>query len=65
MMNTRNSMRESRKARFDLPVRHAGLWRFVADQLLGPAKRLHNYRRLSVRMLEDTLDDLNGGSCHE
>lgn len=62
-MNTRNSMRESRTARFDLPVRHPALWRFVADQLLGPAKRLHDYRQLSVRMLEDTLDELNGRSC--
>jgi len=62
-MNIRNSMRERRRARFDLPVRHPALWRFLASQLLGPAKRLHKYRQLSVHMLEDTLDELNGGSC--
>jgi len=61
-MDTRNSMRESRTARFDLPVHHPALWRFVAGLLLGPAKRLHNYRQLSVHMLEDALDELDCGS---
>ena len=56
-------LRDSRTARFDLPVRHPALWRFLFDQLLRPALRLHNYRHLSMRMLEDTLDELNCETC--
>jgi len=64
-MKKRNSIGESRKARFDTPVRYPALWRLLAWPLKGPAQRLHNYRQLSVRMLEDTLDDLNDRNCHE
>jgi len=62
-MNTRNRMREALKARFDRRVLYPALWRFVAWQLLGPAKRLNNYRQLSARMLEDTIDELDDRSC--
>ncbi len=54
-MKSKNAIRDSRTARFDLPVRHPPLWRFLLEMLAGPAKRLHRYRRLSERMLDDTL----------
>lgn len=57
-------MRESRTARFNLPVRHPALWRFLADQLLSPAMRVHRYRHLSVRMFEDMMDEIDCGNCH-
>ena len=55
-MKSKNKLlRDSRTARFDLPVRHPPLWRFLLDLLAGPAVRLHRYRRLSERMLDDSL----------
>lgn len=62
-MNTRNLMRKSPTAWFDRRVLYPALWRFVAWQLLGPAKRINKYRQLSARMLEDTIDELDDRSC--
>ncbi len=62
-MNTLHSIRESLKARLDRRVLYPALWRFVAWQLLGPAKRLNDYRQLSARMLEDTIDKLDDRCC--
>jgi len=59
----KSGTRSSRSARFDLPVRHPPLWRFVLDELTGPARRLHHYRRLSERMILRTLDELESGDC--
>jgi len=56
-------MREGRTARFNLPVRHPALWRFLLDQLLSPATRIHRYRNLSARMLEDTMREMGDGRC--
>lgn len=61
--DTNAPLRECRTARFDLPVRHPPLWRFVLDRLLGPATRVHYYRQLSARMIGDTLDELDGRYC--
>ena len=54
-MNSNKTIRDSRTARFDLPVSHPPLWRFLLDLLAGPARRLHRYRLLRDRMLEDAL----------
>lgn len=62
-MNTLHSMRDSLMARLDRRVLYPALWRFVAWQLLGPAKRLNKYRQLSARVLEDTIDELDDGRC--
>ncbi len=68
--NQRNSplanhtaLKDGRTARFNLPVRHPALWRFVRDQLLSAPMRLHRYRHLSVTMLEDVLDEIDCGNC--
>lgn len=55
--------RKRRTARFNLPIQSPGVWRFLLDQLLGPAKRLHNLRTMSTRMIEDALDDVDGRRC--
>lgn len=57
------ALRDSRTARFNLPVRHPPLWRFVRDQLLSPAMRIHRYRGLSARMFEDTMSEIDRGGC--
>lgn len=56
-------LREGRTARFNLPVRQPALWRFLLDQILSPAIRIHRYRNLSARMLEDTMREMDGGRC--
>lgn len=48
-------LRECRTARGNLPVTHRGLWRFVLEQLTGPALRLHRHRLHSAQLLEDLL----------
>ena len=56
-------MREGRTPRFNLPVRDSSkFWRLL-DPLLSPPARIHRYRNLSVRMLEDALDDLDRSRC--
>ena len=54
---------ESRTARFDLPVRHPAKWRFLLDQLTSSSIRLHRYRNLSARILEDTIEDMDCRRC--
>lgn len=55
------AIQESRTSYRNVPVRHPSLWRFFADLLLSSPMRLHRYRNLSVRMLEDTLKTLDDG----
>lgn len=55
--------RQSHTARFNLPVRAPGVWQFLLEQLLGPAVRLRKFRNLSTRMIEDTLDQVDGRPC--
>ncbi len=64
-MNTRNheELQESRSQRFNLAVRHPAKWRFFLDLLLSSPMRLHRYRNLSIRIVEDTMDELDCGGC--
>lgn len=59
----RASFKESRTARFNLPVQHPALWRFLRDQLLAPAIRMGRYRNLSTQILEDSLREMDRGHC--
>ncbi len=54
---------ESRTQRFNLPVRHPSRWQLIAEALLASPMRLHRYRHLSARMLEDTIDRHDRRSC--
>ena len=63
-MNHKNQCNlESRSARFNLPVRHPSKWLLLRDQLLSSPMRIHRYRNMSVRMLEDAMDEHDCGSC--
>ncbi len=50
-----HSNKESRSERHNLPVCHPSIWRVIVDQILAPATRLHHYRDLSRRIVEDTM----------
>ena len=55
-MNTINQcQQESRSPRFNLPVYHPPKWRVLLAPLLSSPMRLHRYRDLSRRIVEDTL----------
>jgi hypothetical protein len=56
-------LKDSHTSRFNLPVRHPALWRFLRDQLLSPAIRVHRFRNLSARMFEDTMSEIDGSHC--
>ncbi len=55
--------RQYRTARFNLPIRAPGVWRFLFDQLITPAMRLHRFRTKSTRMIEEALDQVDGRRC--
>ena len=54
---------ESRSPRFNVPVRHPSKWSLLFERLLASPMRLHRYRHISSRMLEDTIDTLDRGAC--
>ena len=56
-------LQESRSERFNLPVRHPAKWRFLLDLLLSSPMRIHRYRNLTTRMFEDTMNDVDCGTC--
>jgi hypothetical protein len=56
------TLQESRSPRFNVPVRHPSKWSLVLERLLASPMRLHRYRTLSVRMLEETMDKIDCGS---
>ncbi len=56
-------LQESRSERFNLQVHHPAKWRFLLDLLLSPPMRIHRYRNLTTRMFEDTMNDVDCGSC--
>ena len=58
------SCHESRTPRFNLPVLHPAPWRFIADVVLSSPLRLHRMRNLTVRLVEDTLDELDRRHCN-
>lgn len=64
-MNTRHQCKyEGRTARFNLPVcRRRSKLRLLLDALLEPPTRLHRYRNLSTRVLEDAFDKMDCGRC--
>ena len=55
------AIKESRSPRFNVPVHHPSKWSLLLERLLASPMRLHRYRSLSVRMLEDTMDKLDCG----
>ena len=60
-MKTRHQC--TREDRFNLPVRRCSKLRPLLDLLLAPPARLHRYRNLSTRMLENTLEQTDRGRC--
>lgn len=54
---------EGRTARHNLPVCHRSKFRMLLDPFLAAPTRLHRYRTLSVRMLENSLDKMDQGRC--
>jgi len=62
-MNPQNpGTQESRTSRYNLSVRHPSKWRLI-DTLLATPMRLHRYRKLSHRMLEDATREIDRGRC--
>jgi hypothetical protein len=59
----RPGLKESRSPRFNVPVRHPSKWGLLFERLLASPIRLHRYRNLSVRMLEDTIDKIDRRDC--
>ena len=57
------TIKESRTSRFNVPVRHPSKWSLLLERVLASPMRLHRYRNLSIRMLEDTIDTIDGGTC--
>lgn len=55
--------REGRTERFNLPVCRHSTFRRVVGSLLAPPTRLHRYRTLSTKMLENALDELDRKPC--
>jgi len=55
--------RQCRTARFNLPIKAPGVWRFLFNQLFAPAMRLHRFRTMSTRMIEEALDQVDGRRC--
>ena len=56
---TKYPLYESRSARHNARVEHPSRWRLIAELLLSPANRVHRYKDLSRRMLEDTIDSFD------
>ncbi len=57
------ALKESRSPRFNVPVRHPSKWSLLFEHLLASPMRLHRYRQMSIRMLEDTIDKMDRGAC--
>jgi len=55
--------REGRTPRFNLPVCRHSAFRRLLEPFIAPPTRLHRYRTMSVRMLENTLDKIDDGRC--
>jgi len=53
---------ESRTSRYNLSVRHPSKWRLI-DTLLASPMRLHRYRLLSRKMLENAAHEIDRGRC--
>jgi hypothetical protein len=62
-MKARHQCIEGRTARFNLPVCRRSRLRLLTDLLLAPPLRLHRYRNLTTKMVENTLDNADRGRC--
>ena len=63
-MRTRHPRtREARTERFNLPVSRYSAVRYLLETLVAPPTRLHRYRNMSAKLLENALDDLDCGKC--
>ena len=51
----------SRTPRFNLPVSQPSRWHILLDQLLASPMRLHRYRDLSRKIVEDTMYEKDCG----
>lgn len=55
-MNSKNHCNiEGRSARFNLPVQYPSRWSVLVDRILASPMRIHRYRDLSRRIVEDVL----------
>lgn len=63
MKNADQCTHEGRTPRLNMPVCHHSKWRRLLEPFIAPPTRLHRYRNLSVRALENTLDDLDCKKC--
>lgn len=61
--DSHGTLQDSRTTRFGLPIRHPALWHFLLDQLVLAANRIHRYRALSARAVEDTINEIDCGRC--
>ncbi|MCP4300178.1 MAG: hypothetical protein GY783_06320 [Gammaproteobacteria bacterium] len=57
------TLKESHTSRFNLPVRHPALWRFLVEEILSSPMRIHRYRSMSARMFEDMVNEIDGKHC--
>jgi len=62
-LGTCHELQDSRSSRFNLPVQHPSKLSLVLERVLASPLRLHRYRSLSVRMLEDTIDRMDSRNC--
>jgi len=55
-MNSQNKCcQQSRSPRFNVPVQGPSRWSLLLDQLLASPRRIHSYRDLGRRMVEDAM----------
>ena len=57
------TLKESRSSRFNLPVIHPPKWQLLFERLLASPLRLHRYRVMSARMLEETIEQMDERHC--
>ena len=62
-LDRRCTLQESRSPRFNVPVQHPSKWGLLFERVLASPMRLHRYRNLSVRMLEETMDRIDDRRC--
>lgn len=49
--------------RLETPISLRTRLRRLADELIAPPIRLHQYRNLATGMLEDAMDKMDGSQC--
>lgn len=56
-------VKEGRTSRFNLPIRYTSIRHFLKDQVFAAPMRMHHYRELHAKAVEDMFDDIDCGSC--